>query len=43
MGVQAIRDTAERGHLIGDVPVLAIVGIVLMVLAPKSGEAAGAT
>ena len=43
MAVQAIRDTAERGHLIGDVPVLAIVGIVLMVLAPKSGKAAGAT
>ena len=43
MAVQAIRDTAERAHLIGDVPVLAIVGIVLMVLAPKSGDAAGAT
>ncbi len=43
MAVQAIRDTAERGHLIGDVAVLAIVGIVLVVLAPKSGEAAAAT
>ncbi len=43
MAVQAIRDTAERGHLIGDVAVLAIVGIVLLVLAPKSGEAASAT
>ncbi len=43
MAVQAIRDTAERGHLIGDVAVLAIVGIVLVVLAPKSGEAASAT
>ncbi len=42
MAVQAIRDTAERGHLIGDVAVLAIVGIVLVVLAPKSGEAAAA-
>ena len=35
MAVQAIRDTAERGHLLGDVPVLAVVGIVLLVLAPK--------
>ncbi len=43
MAVQAIRDAAERGHLIGDVAVLAIVGIVLVVLAPKSGEAASAT
>lgn len=36
MGLQAIRDVAERGHLIGDVPALAIVGIVLLVLAPKT-------
>jgi hypothetical protein len=36
MGVQAIRDTAERGHLIGDVPALAIVGIVLLSLAPEA-------
>lgn len=36
MGIQAIRDTAERGHLIGDVPALAIVGIVLLILAPQS-------
>jgi hypothetical protein len=35
MGIQALRDTAERGHLIGDVPALAIVGIVLLLLAPK--------
>lgn len=34
MALQAIADPAERGHLIGDVPVLAIVGIVLLVLAP---------
>ena len=43
MAVQAIRDTAERGHLFGDVPVLAIVGIVLLMLAPKAGDGAGAT
>ena len=35
MLVQAIRDTAERGHLIGDVPVLIVVGIVLLLLAPN--------
>jgi len=35
MGIQAIRDTAERGHLIGDVPALAIVGVVLLILAPQ--------
>ena len=39
MAVQAMLDTAERGHLIGDVPALAIVGIVLLVLAPRAGEA----
>jgi len=38
MGIQAIRDTAERGHLIGDVPALAIVGIVLLILAPRTTE-----
>ena len=43
MAVQAFRDTAERGHLLGDVPVLAAVGIVLLVLMPKAGDAAGAT
>jgi hypothetical protein len=36
MAIQAIRDTAERGHLIGDIPALAIVGIVLLLLAPKA-------
>ena len=40
MGVQALRDTAERGHLIGDVPALAIVGIVLLVLAPPAQQSA---
>ncbi|MGW8282768.1 MAG: DUF6632 domain-containing protein [Gemmatimonadota bacterium] len=42
MGIQAIRDTAERGHLIGDVPALAIVGIVLLVLTHRAtGSPAG--
>ena len=36
MAVQALRDTAERGHLVGDVPALAAVGIVLLVLAPEA-------
>jgi hypothetical protein len=36
MGVQALRDVSERGHLIGDVPALGIVGIVLLILAPKA-------
>jgi hypothetical protein len=43
MAVQALRDTAERGHLLGDIPVLAIVGIVLLVLAPKSPAKGTAT
>jgi hypothetical protein len=38
MGLQAIRDTAERGHLIGDVPALASVGILLIILAPKTTQ-----
>jgi len=38
MGIQAIRDTAERGHLIGDVPALAIVGVVLLALTSQRGE-----
>ncbi len=37
MAVQAVIDEAERGHLIGDVPALAIVGLVLLVLAPEPG------
>ncbi|MDH5197401.1 MAG: hypothetical protein OEY20_09125 [Gemmatimonadota bacterium] len=42
MAVQAFRDTAERGHLIGDIPVLALVGIVLLMLLPR-GSAPVAT
>jgi len=34
MGYQAMTDGAERGHLYGDVPVLIVVFIVLLVLAP---------
>ena len=43
MAVHAFRDSAERGHLLGDVPVLAVVGIVLLVLLSKAGDAASAT
>jgi hypothetical protein len=43
MGLQAISDAAERGHLVGDVPALAIVGVVLLILAPKPTESSVAT
>jgi hypothetical protein len=35
MGGQALSDTAERGHLVGDVPALFIVAIALAVLTPR--------
>jgi len=35
MGVQAIVDPTEHGHLLGDVPALFIVAIVLAVLTPR--------
>jgi hypothetical protein len=35
MGVQAIVDPAERGHLLGDVPALFIVAVVLAALTPR--------
>ena len=35
MAIQAIRDATERTHLIGDVPALVLVGVVLLVLAPR--------
>lgn len=34
MAVQAFQNPSERGHLLGDVPALVIVGIALIVLAP---------
>ncbi|HVP52820.1 MAG TPA: DUF6632 domain-containing protein [Terriglobales bacterium] len=40
MAVQAIRNPGERGHLLGDVPVLLIVWVALIVLAPPK-ESAG--
>ncbi len=35
MGVQAIVNPAERGHLVGDVPALLLVAIVLAFLTPR--------
>lgn len=35
MGIQALRETTEQGHLLGDVAALALVGVVLLVLAPS--------
>jgi hypothetical protein len=35
MAVQAVNDPAERGHLIGDVPVLFIMAAVLGLLMPR--------
>lgn len=34
MAVQAFRSAGERGHLLGDIPALVIVGIALIALAP---------
>lgn len=42
MGVQALRDTTERTHLIGDVPALVVVGAVLVVLAVPVRQGAAA-
>ena len=36
MAVQAVMDASEHGHLVGDVPALALVAVVLAVLAPKT-------
>jgi FtsH-binding integral membrane protein len=35
MGVQALADSTERGHLFGDTPALLAVAIVLAVLTPR--------
>lgn len=45
MTVQAFRNISERGHLLGDVPALIIVGVALIALAPakQSAERASAT
>ncbi len=43
MGVQAVTDVGERGHLIGDVPALFLVAIVLAVLMPRTARTLSAT
>jgi sterol desaturase/sphingolipid hydroxylase (fatty acid hydroxylase superfamily) len=44
MAVQAFQNASERGHLLGDIPALVIVGVALIVLAPakQSAERASA-
>jgi hypothetical protein len=37
--VQAFQNVSERGHLLGDVPALIIVGIALIALAPAKQSA----
>jgi hypothetical protein len=43
MGVQAVVDTTERGHLVGDVPALVLVAVVLAVLMPRTATDAELT
>lgn len=42
MGVQAMGDSHETGHLIGDVPALLLVAAVLWVLSPRRQSVAAA-
>ncbi|MGA8622541.1 MAG: DUF6632 domain-containing protein [Candidatus Sulfotelmatobacter sp.] len=39
MAVQAFQNASERGHLLGDVPALIIVGVALIALAPAKQSA----
>ena len=39
MAVQSIQDSAEVGHLVGDVPALFLIAIVLAVLMPRAAPA----
>jgi hypothetical protein len=41
MAVQAMQNMNERGHLMGDIPALVIVGVALLVLAPSPQAARG--
>lgn len=41
MLVQALRDPAETGHLVGDVPAIILVGLVLAWLTRRATSAAG--
>ena len=39
MAVQAFQNAGERGHLLGDIPALVIVGVALLALAPAKQPA----
>ena len=39
MAAQALQNTSERGHLMGDVPALVVVGLALIALAPAKQSA----
>jgi hypothetical protein len=39
MAVQAFQNASERGHLLGHVPALVIVGVALIALAPAKQSA----
>jgi len=39
MAVQAFQHSSERGHLLGDIPALVIVGVALIALAPAKQSA----
>jgi len=41
MAVQAFRNVVERGHLVGDIPALVIVGVALIVLTPAKATVEG--
>jgi len=43
MAVQAFQNPSERGHLVGDIPALVIVGVLLIVFAPPKQSAERAT
>lgn len=39
MAVQAFQNPGERGHLVGDIPALVVVGVALIALAPSARSA----
>jgi hypothetical protein len=41
MGMQALYDGREHGHLVGDVPALLLVAIVLWLFSPKAERSSG--
>jgi hypothetical protein len=43
MGAQALSDSREHGHLVGDVPALFLIAAVLWLLSPKGERFIGAT